>query len=1096
MIVAPVAGALPDPVASSGVSGQLALTTGEALARVPGESVLVEQDELDVAPGMELETFASLEAEGWTAGSVLTVDVDAGVTFDYQHSGTVTERETVRDGAARDGATAAVNADFFDINNSDAPLGPGIGREDGFIKAPVKGRENAFAVAEDGAVQLAQIFLDGEVAVDGGPVLELDGVNTHALPADGIGVFTALWGDYTRAEAVGGASETAEVTIVDGVITDVTDEIGEEPPGDDTVVLVGRGKGAQALLDLEPGADAEVSYAPRSDIDEIAAAVGGNPVLVSDGEPESFSDPTPHPRTAVGISEDGSEVFLAVIDGRQGHARGMSLSELAEFMHELGAHDALNLDGGGSSTMVVRDPGTVEHEVVNSPSDGNERLVANGLAMFAEDGSGTLSDFRMLAEGDSNRVFPGLSRTVTALGLDEAHDAVDADPAWSATGDSGDVVEVTGDGATASVTGLAPGEGAVVAADGDVRGELDITVLDELAWVDPNTTQVALADADSTGRIELTGYDAAGYRAPIDPADVEVDGADGIVELVPDGAGFALEPTADNGSTVLTLRVGDVSAEVAVTIGLTEEPVAEFEDADDWTISFARADGEIEPTDGPEGRSGVRMTYDFTGPSTRAAYAAPPEQIELPGQPQVVNAWVRGDGNGSWIRMRVYDRDGALVTLNGGYTDFTGWRQLSFEVPEGTEYPLTLRDIYSVEPRNDARYHGETSFSDITVEIAPDVELPERQRFPDPVITTNGTADDAAQRIAVMNDAQFVARAPDSDIVEAARRTLREIVAEDPDALIINGDLVDESTPEDFALARTVLDEELGDADFPWYYVPGNHEAERGSIDNFVDEFGDTQHVVDLGGTRIITLNTAFGTLRAGGDEFDQIMVLREALDEAAADPSITGVVVAGHHPPNDPLPAANSQLIDRREAAMLERWLADFHAETGKPTTYVGAHAGVFDASSVDGVPYLVSGNSGKGPSGAPDNGGFTGWTLLGVEPGAEDRAEWLDVEVRPRVDAIELDAPRRLVIDESVTVAAEVQQDESRSVPVAWPMSAQWSGHRVHVGAAENAEHRDVVAIDPDTREVTALRPGVAMLRVTVNGETTMERILVGPR
>ena len=75
-------------------------------------------------------------------------------------------------------------------------------------------------------------------------------------------------------------------------------------------------------------------------------------------------------------------------------------------------------------------------------------------------------------------------------------------------------------------------------------------------------------------------------------------------------------------------------------------------------------------------------------------------------------------------------------------------------------------------------------------------------------------------------------------MVQAARRTLQEIVVEKPDLVVINGDLVDEASVADFDLARTILDEEVGDA-IPWIYVPGNHEVMGGAIANFEAEFGD-----------------------------------------------------------------------------------------------------------------------------------------------------------------------------------------------------------------------------------------------------------------
>ncbi|HEY5938548.1 MAG TPA: phosphodiester glycosidase family protein, partial [Kofleriaceae bacterium] len=85
-----------------------------------------------------------------------------------------------------------------------------------------------------------------------------------------------------------------------------------------------------------------------------------------------------HPRTALGLSEDNQTLFLAVVDGRQPGRAGMTCLELANLMKGLGAHDAVNLDGGGSSTMWLKSAG-----VVNTPSDGAQRVVANHLAIKA-----------------------------------------------------------------------------------------------------------------------------------------------------------------------------------------------------------------------------------------------------------------------------------------------------------------------------------------------------------------------------------------------------------------------------------------------------------------------------------------------------------------------------------------------------------------------------------------------------------------------------------------------------------------------------------------------------------------------------------------
>jgi exopolysaccharide biosynthesis protein len=121
-------------------------------------------------------------------------------------------------------------------------------------------------------------------------------------------------------------------------------------------------------------------------------AVGGRPMLVTDSAfgPTVDTEGAPgfangrHPRTAVGIADGGRRLVLVVVDGRQApYSDGMTLRELATLMLALGAPEALNLDGGGSTAMVIADPaqgGAIR--VVNRPSDATgERAVGNALGI-------------------------------------------------------------------------------------------------------------------------------------------------------------------------------------------------------------------------------------------------------------------------------------------------------------------------------------------------------------------------------------------------------------------------------------------------------------------------------------------------------------------------------------------------------------------------------------------------------------------------------------------------------------------------------------------------------------------------------------------
>ena len=121
-------------------------------------------------------------------------------------------------------------------------------------------------------------------------------------------------------------------------------------------------------------------------------AVGGRPVLARDSvisrevetEGQAGFATSRHPRTAVGIADNGRRLLLAVVDGRQKpYSDGMTLRELATLLLALGARDALNLDGGGSTAFVYADSDSARAlRVANHPSDPTgERAVGNALAI-------------------------------------------------------------------------------------------------------------------------------------------------------------------------------------------------------------------------------------------------------------------------------------------------------------------------------------------------------------------------------------------------------------------------------------------------------------------------------------------------------------------------------------------------------------------------------------------------------------------------------------------------------------------------------------------------------------------------------------------
>jgi len=113
--------------------------------------------------------------------------------------------------------------------------------------------------------------------------------------------------------------------------------------------------------------------------------IGGNVILVKDGVAVAQTNQARHPRTVVGFDAGKTKLVIMVVDGRKpGVAIGMNYDELAAEMLRFGCHDAVNLDGGGSSVMAVCDVSTGRMKILNEPTDGRERAVADVLGISVD----------------------------------------------------------------------------------------------------------------------------------------------------------------------------------------------------------------------------------------------------------------------------------------------------------------------------------------------------------------------------------------------------------------------------------------------------------------------------------------------------------------------------------------------------------------------------------------------------------------------------------------------------------------------------------------------------------------------------------------
>lgn len=214
------------------------------------------------------------------------------------------------------------------------------------------------------------------------PDLGITNVNSPRIPTHGIGLYTPQWGPAPGYAVTDGADaeDVRQVVVQDGVVVSNTVEVSAGTPIEGQLLL-GRGTGAVRLSrQLPVGTPAEIAIGVDG---ATRLAIGGSEILLHEGRIQTTDDGELHPRTGVGFDADTGEVLLLVVDGRQDASRGYTLLELARMLKKLGAEEALNLDGGGSSELIARRPsGRVK--VASSPSDGHERQVANGLVLVSK----------------------------------------------------------------------------------------------------------------------------------------------------------------------------------------------------------------------------------------------------------------------------------------------------------------------------------------------------------------------------------------------------------------------------------------------------------------------------------------------------------------------------------------------------------------------------------------------------------------------------------------------------------------------------------------------------------------------------------------
>jgi len=340
---------------------------------------------------------------------VLKIDLSQGNYYirSVKAKNLLNERETTSDmsKALSDSGyevIAAINADFFE---KDGEIINNMISEGKFVKAvkftdsPFNSFVNSqFAVTYDNKLFLEQFVFSGNLILPDGTIEEIKRINSKA-DSNSITLYNSFQGEYTPLvpenwkvlEAtlfpLGESGDTTFFIIDDSLKQSGNSEI----PKSGFVILANNKYAYHLAREFSEGDTIKLLLKLYPNITNIRSLTGGWPKLVKDGNNVIKSNPNVegvmprfsenrHPRTGIGFSEDSTTVYFITVDGRQKTSRGMSLAEFTDLMIAEGVFQGLNLDGGGSTTMVIN------NKIVNSPSDETgERAVGNCLVLIKND---------------------------------------------------------------------------------------------------------------------------------------------------------------------------------------------------------------------------------------------------------------------------------------------------------------------------------------------------------------------------------------------------------------------------------------------------------------------------------------------------------------------------------------------------------------------------------------------------------------------------------------------------------------------------------------------------------------------------------------
>lgn len=694
-----------------------------------GMGTLVFNERREIAKGVFLDTWQGKETSGKPKkGYSISFNPqtsDAQVMAVYGDS--IKSRMTLTKmmaAAEKQGyiVIGGINGDFYHLDNG-VPLGLVI--RDGKLISNNSASSNAIGFKQDGSVVIGSPQVEIKGLLDNGDTFAIAHLN-KAQGEWGPYMYTSEYGPNTGStepsiEAIIeiNAGDTTPGNLLLGTVVAVTSDTKSTPIGKNQVVLSARtGKyGAATIAQLKVGSAVGITMTLTDpNWNGVKEAIGGSTILISKGQiPSNLSTTNLNPTTAIGVKANG-EVVLLEVDGRNDAlSMGMSSMDAAKFLQEQGCVDAIQMDGGGSSTIAARMPGNISPSVLNKPSDGSERANSNAIiivskqAMKINQGQAVPTlDVRLL------HVYPGKALALPGSLLSFSAKATDdyffpvytpQNITWST---NGGMIDLAG----AYMAPAQAGTYQVKATSGVASGSGTVVVLNpsDITKIVPSKTSIGVLPGTSVTLKAEARYNDIPVASNTSHYKWEVEG--NIGTITPEGV-FTAKSGGDQKGRI---KVSLGSAVAYIDVALTQEPevLEGFENGNGWSATLVRAaSGSAKIVEGYDiaafGSKALRLDYDFTltagvEKGVAGLYATKTVDgvsgILLDRNPTAIGMWVYGDNSKNWLRAKVKDGNGSSFDIDftaeyrpdtkTGGINWTGWKYVEAQIPSGKQGPFTL----------------------------------------------------------------------------------------------------------------------------------------------------------------------------------------------------------------------------------------------------------------------------------------------------------------------------------------------------------------------------------------------------------------------